>query len=236
MLDPLQALCRRFMIDEQCNVAPGYSCWRADMMRCGIHWAYQYIFETHDDQTSDAFLSSDYLATACEWDLIDIVKRRIDKEPQVLEKKITRGYTPLGLACYRGNLGTVKLLVEKGASLQGRSGYEALHAATQGRNLGVMRFLLQHDVHPSCTDIIDKARTPLFRAIEHDDPDEVRLLLSFGADPLDCGGLLLKTAMVSKMRNVYFHMSKVPRLMAIVATIISSGISSTPNPELRKQC
>ena len=228
----LQTLCRDFMMDTECHVAHAYTCWSAEFPRCRGLDGYGFGPDSYDlDQLIgrsfprskltrpilEAFGGPDYIVAASVCDLRDILERRIQRDPKVLNKKLEVGFTLLGSACYSGSLPTVQMLIEKGASLAGRSGYKALCCATRGRNLDMMRFLLQQGVSPSHAERVRGeepdymstkylSETPLHEAVKFDDKEMVRLLLDFGANPhlgrVDGENLLLPIAIKGGRANV----------------------------------
>ncbi|MBR8412436.1 ankyrin repeat domain-containing protein [Burkholderia cenocepacia] len=111
----------------------------------------------------------------------DKVAAAIATTPNVdLEKEDKVGENALMLASLNGDLGLVKLLIDKGAEVS-KKGWAPLHyAATNGQD-AVVKVLLDHDAY------IDTASpngtTPLMMAARGNHASTVTLLLDQGADP-----------------------------------------------------
>jgi len=95
------------------------------------------------------------------------------------------GWTPLIFAAQRGDFAMVKLLVSKGADVNAQTtttiGSRVLAFSTEGRDLKLMEFLLDHGAR-----INDRGRngtTALYQAATQAQEDVVRFLLEKGADP-----------------------------------------------------
>lgn len=95
------------------------------------------------------------------------------------------GWTPLIFAAQRGDFAMVKLLVSKGADVNAQTstaiGSRVLAFSTEGRDLKLMEFLLEHGAR-----INDRGRngnTALYQAATQAQEDVVRFLLEKGADP-----------------------------------------------------
>lgn len=102
-----------------------------------------------------------------------------------VEAKSPDGFTPLHLAAFFGNLGTVKALLKRGARVDPVSendlGVRPLNSAVAGPHPEIVRVLLEHGADPN-----EPERTgfsPLHVAAENSDADSIRLLLGAGADP-----------------------------------------------------
>ena len=111
----------------------------------------------------------------------DKVAAALASAPNVdLEKEDKAGENALMLASLNGDLGLVKLLIDKGAEVS-KKGWAPLHyAATNGQD-AVVKVLLDHDAY------IDTASpngtTPLMMAARGNHASTVTLLLDQGADP-----------------------------------------------------
>jgi hypothetical protein len=94
------------------------------------------------------------------------------------------GWTPLFWAVHESQLGTVKLLLEKGAKVNRRDklGCTPLYWASLTGNTEIIRTLLKHGAK---TDTVDKKRgwSPLMRAAYMGHASAVELLAAKGADP-----------------------------------------------------
>ncbi|MBY4829218.1 ankyrin repeat domain-containing protein [Burkholderia dolosa] len=111
----------------------------------------------------------------------DKVAAALARAPNVdLEKTDKAGENALMLASLNGDVGLVKLLIDKGAEVS-KKGWAPLHyAATNGHD-DVVKVLLDHDAY------IDTASpngtTPLMMAARGNHASTVNLLLDQGADP-----------------------------------------------------
>ncbi|KVG38017.1 ankyrin repeat domain-containing protein [Burkholderia ubonensis] len=111
----------------------------------------------------------------------DKVAAALAAAPNVdLEKEDKAGENALMLASLNGDVGLVKLLIDKGAEVS-KKGWAPLHyAATNGQD-AVVKVLLDHDAY------IDTASpngtTPLMMAARGNHASTVNLLLDQGADP-----------------------------------------------------
>jgi ankyrin repeat protein len=114
-------------------------------------------------------------------DVSRCVELFLERDADVLEAQNNRGSTPLHLAASKMSEKTVRLLIEKGASinLQNNKMQTALHKASRRGHLDIARLLLdQADV-----DLQDNhGSTPLHLAIYHMSPEAVQLFLDRGAD------------------------------------------------------
>lgn len=86
------------------------------------------------------------------------VARLLDADPALLDKQDRWGDRPLVLATQAGQLGVVKLLVDRGANLNASGVNEktALHYAAQGRHMDIVAFLLQNGARCDYRDIYYK--------------------------------------------------------------------------------
>lgn len=91
------------------------------------------------------------------------------------------GFTPLIIACYRGQTETVRFLVTKGVDLNTASPEgNALMAAVFHKNLEIMEILLQHHVQTDARDA--SGATALIMATKMLFPEVVKLLLTYKAN------------------------------------------------------
>ncbi|XP_066287922.1 GA-binding protein subunit beta-1-like [Branchiostoma lanceolatum] len=92
-------------------------------------------------------------------------------------------FTPLIIACIKGHVDVVRLLLRKGASLVKRTvgATTALHAAAREGRTEVVEVLVQHG---ATLDVLDGYQlTPLMTACCHERVETVRRLLELGARP-----------------------------------------------------
>jgi ankyrin repeat protein len=88
------------------------------------------------------------------------------------------GYTPLILACYRGNNEVAKFLIANNSDINYKSKMgSALMAATAKGNLEVVKMLLENNANPDITDT--NGMTALLYAVNFKNYDLVKLLVKY---------------------------------------------------------
>jgi cytohesin len=87
--------------------------------------------------------------------------------------------TPLRVAVVAGREDLVQALIKAGADVNAREndGSTPLKLAVAGRNLAIVRLLLENKANPNVSP------NPLFTAAQHPSGEMVKLLLAYGADP-----------------------------------------------------
>lgn len=95
------------------------------------------------------------------------------------------GFTPLHFACFFGQEETARLLLNRGAEVNVASRNPTtvmpLHSAAAGRNLAIVRMLLEHKADTNAKQ--QAGWTPLHAAAQNGDQEMLELLLKYGADP-----------------------------------------------------
>ncbi|RXR24078.1 MULTISPECIES: ankyrin repeat domain-containing protein [Flavobacterium] len=92
----------------------------------------------------------------------------------------SEGFTPLILACYKGNIPVAKCIIASGVAINYNSPMgSALMAATVKGNLELVNLLLTHQADPNLAD--DQGNTALIYAAMFQNVEIVKLLLSHGA-------------------------------------------------------
>lgn len=101
--------------------------------------------------------------------------------PSQIDSINSTGYTPLILACYRGNTEVASFLAEhtNGINYVSPNG-TALAATIYKGDATLTQLLLKHKANPSVAD--SKGTTPIVYAIQFQNEALVKLLLSYGAD------------------------------------------------------
>lgn len=90
--------------------------------------------------------------------------------------KSSKGQTPLSLACKRNHIEIVQLLLNKGALIDVKAEYTALHTAAEYSTPDILQLLLKQD--PKACNVVDnKGLLPLDIAINFKRPELVALLL-----------------------------------------------------------
>jgi ankyrin repeat protein len=118
------------------------------------------------------------------------VKELLETSKDLMNSYSIDGFTPLGLAAHFGSEETVKLLLEKGASINTRSkdgnlNNMALHAAIAGNYEQIVRILILHgaDVNAKCEGKWRMGYTPLHVAAYFGRESILQILLQNAADP-----------------------------------------------------
>lgn len=120
--------------------------------------------------------------------LTDRVRVWLDARPELVNTYSPDGFTPLGLAAFFGHLEIARLLLDRGAEINGWGRptvpyvprNQALHAALAGSHPEVARLLVERGAE---IDQFDSAGwTPLHHAAYGGDLDSAALLLARGAD------------------------------------------------------
>jgi len=125
---------------------------------------------------------------ACQKGFADEVQKHIAAGADVNAKNPTDNNTPLEVATSYKTFGqseVVKLLIEKGANVNGKGAYDrtALHVAAGNGRLDLVAYLLKHGADPNATD--RAGATPLSRLAENAEDEGdfkvAELLLKHGA-------------------------------------------------------
>lgn len=127
---------------------------------------------------------------ACVLGLEDILSRLVDAKPSCIHAKNLEGNSPLVVACeWSRNANIVSLLLQKGAAINERVGYNqsltALETALSVRNpsIAVIRELLESGADPDCNNM-----SALLIAVKKCSTEAVELLLQHRANPNPGGG------------------------------------------------
>lgn len=112
--------------------------------------------------------------------LKDIQKAAI-KNPESINTKNENGYTPLILACYRGNIAVAKFLVQYSKTVNVTSNMGTpLMAATYKLQTEIVKLLLDNKADPNLTD--GNGTTPLIYCAMFGNTEILKLLLENKAD------------------------------------------------------
>lgn len=109
--------------------------------------------------------------------------RRLLAMGHTIDGRDKRGWTPLDIACYRGFLDPVRVLLTSGASTNLQSGIRKqspLHAAATRGHTGVVLELLHHRAAPDAVDA--SGRSPLYCAVWAGWSEPAKVLVDAGAD------------------------------------------------------
>lgn len=112
----------------------------------------------------------------------DIQKAAI-KNPESINTKNENGYTPLILACYRGNVAVAKFLIQYSKTVNVSSDMGTpLMAATYKGQTEIVKLLLENKANPNLAD--GNGTTPLIFCAMFGNIDILKILLAYKADKL----------------------------------------------------
>lgn len=124
-------------------------------------------------QTKNAF---DIARTGTAAEMHELMK----SDPDALNNADSRGFTPLILACYRGNVEVAKFLIENVKDLNYKSPEgTALAALSINYHPELTEMLLRNNADPDIAD--SNGTTPLIWAVKQGNEDLVALLIKYGA-------------------------------------------------------
>lgn len=114
---------------------------------------------------------------------VEQAKVLLQQDPQIFNTENNEGYSPLMLACYRGNNEVAGFLIENGSNVNASSpmGTPLMAAVVKG-NIEVAKLLMDKKADVNLTDA--KGVTPLMYAVQFKNKELVTLLLSHKADRL----------------------------------------------------
>lgn len=112
---------------------------------------------------------------------VDEVKGLMKQNPDIINQPNENGFSPLILACYRGNTDVAKFLIDhvKDVNYQSKEG-TALAGLSVKYNKELTEALLRKNADPNIADAT--GYTPLFWAVKFGNKELVELLLSYKAD------------------------------------------------------
>lgn len=112
---------------------------------------------------------------------VEDLKIVMDKNPEVINTKNENGFTPLILACYKGNIAVAKFLIENSKTINTSSDMgTALMAATYKGQVELVQLLLEKNANPNIAD--SNGTTPLIYAVMSRNTNIISLLLKYKAD------------------------------------------------------
>jgi ankyrin repeat protein len=109
------------------------------------------------------------------------VKELMEQNPEIINQTNESGFSPLILACYRGNTEVAQYLIDhvKDVNYKSREG-TALAGLAVKYNRDLVERLLKKNADPNITD--ETGYTPLFWAVKFGNKELVELLLKYKAD------------------------------------------------------
>jgi ankyrin repeat protein len=115
----------------------------------------------------------------------DLVADLIESNPRLANARSGDGFTPLHFAAFFGHESVARVLLERhadaGAVADNPMKVMPLHSAAAGRNLAIVRALLEHGAPVNAKQ--QQGWTALHAAAQHGDRAMVELLLKYGANP-----------------------------------------------------
>lgn len=109
------------------------------------------------------------------------IKELMKKDPNSINQTNESGFSPLILACYRGNIEVAKFLIDnvKDINYKSQEG-TALSGLSVKYNKDLVEYLLKKNADPNSTDATGS--TPLFWAVKFGNKELIELLLKYKAD------------------------------------------------------
>ena len=112
---------------------------------------------------------------------IENAKEILKSNPNAFNVVNEEGYSPLILACYKGNNDVAKFLVENGCEVNGNSKMgTALMAAIVKKNNEIVKLLIEHKANINAFD--DNRTTALIYSVQFNNVEAVKLLISSNVD------------------------------------------------------
>ena len=115
----------------------------------------------------------------------DLVAEMLERDPRLAFARSGDGFTALHFAAFFGQEGVARVLLEHhadaGAIADNPMKVMPLHSAAAGRNLAIVRALLEHGAPVNAKQ--QSGWTALHAAAQHGDQVVVELLLKYGANP-----------------------------------------------------
>lgn len=109
-------------------------------------------------------------------------KQLLKSDPKLANAKNADGYTPLILACYRGNNEVAKNLLENGANIDAVSGMgTALMASVVKGNEEMVKYLIERKANPNLADA--NGTTALLYSVMFKKHNLAAILMKAGANP-----------------------------------------------------
>jgi hypothetical protein len=126
------------------------------------------------------------LLDACRNGHLEVAKKQVEKDADIISKANDIGETPLIIACNDGHLEVAKMLVKKGADKDKATGGDTplsivcYHGYTFKGHLEIAKMLVEEGADKNKAD--NNGKTPLFIACQNDHLEFAKLLVDKGAD------------------------------------------------------
>lgn len=112
---------------------------------------------------------------------VEELKILVSNTPDVINTKNENGFTPLILACYKGNIAVAKFLIKHSKTINTSSDMGTpLMAATYKGQEELVQLLLEKNANPNLAD--SNGTTPLIYAVMSRNTNIISLLLKYKAD------------------------------------------------------
>lgn len=115
---------------------------------------------------------------------LEALKSNLENDSLLLDSFSPDGFTPLGLACYFGQIGIATYLLEKGAdpNIPSNNPFKVspLHSAVAAKRYDIAKLLLKYKAEVNA--VQQNNVTPLHSAAHHGDIEMAKLLINNGAD------------------------------------------------------
>lgn len=109
------------------------------------------------------------------------IKELMKQNPDIINQTNDHGFSPLILACYRGNVEVAKFLMDNVKDINYKSGEgTALAGLSVKYNKELVEYLLSKNADPNIAD--STGATPLFWAVKFGNKELIELLLKHKAD------------------------------------------------------
>lgn len=133
-----------------------------------------FTFTTAQDKTKSIF---DIARTGT----VEEVKELMKQDPDIINQTNESGFSPLILACYRGNVEVAKFLIDnvKDVNYKSQEG-TALAGLSVKYNKDLVEYILIKNANPNIADT--NGATPLFWAVKFGNKELTELLLKYKAD------------------------------------------------------
>ena len=130
--------------------------------------------------TFNAFSQSDVFDVARKG-TVEEMKLLVKKDANIVDSKNDNGFSPLILACYKGNIAVAKFLIENSKTINESSdmGTPLMACAVKG-DKQISELLLKKGANPNLSD--SKGTTALIYAVQFENLELVNLLLKYKAD------------------------------------------------------
>ena len=138
--------------------------------------------------------------------LVNLIENN-DISSRIINSKNSRDCSALFVACEKGNLELVRLLIDNGANVNDVCVYgnTPLHVASEKANPQIVKYLIEHGAVLDTTN--DRNESALHKACQMNMPKNVKLLLDNGANP-DIPNSVGRTVLFSTCYSGYYKIAE----------------------------